>query len=133
MTESPVSCGRCGGSVEAGAVTVTVDGGPLHASNPLFKLCPHCAGRMADWYGQRRKKASLTADGPNGLSGPGADRESSSGGHRGRKHRRTTGAAGPWARKPMLTLGVLAVVALIMFLISYVIISNAARRGGVDL
>ena len=45
MTATKTSCGRCSRTLEDTTVGVSVDGGPMQSTDPVFRICPVSADR----------------------------------------------------------------------------------------
>jgi len=58
MTETTACCGRCSRTIEDTAIGVSVDGGPLHETDPVLCLCPECAASLARWLERGRRRAA---------------------------------------------------------------------------
>ena len=47
MTETTACCGRCSRTIEDTPIGGSVDGGPLHSTDPVLRICPECAASLA--------------------------------------------------------------------------------------
>ena len=57
MTETTASCGRCSQTIEDTPIGVSVDGGPLHSTDPVLRICPEHAASLARWLKRGRRRA----------------------------------------------------------------------------
>jgi len=58
MTETTACCGRCGHTIEDTPIGVSVDGGPLHSTDPVLSICPECAASLSRWLERGRRRAA---------------------------------------------------------------------------
>src|SRR5208282_210139 len=55
MTETTATCGRCGHTIEDTPIGVSVDGGPLHPTDPVLSIC---AASLSRWLERGRRRAA---------------------------------------------------------------------------
>ena len=58
MTETTTTCGRCSRTIEDTPIGVSVDGGPLHSTDPVLSICPECAASLSRWLERGRRRAA---------------------------------------------------------------------------
>ena len=58
MTETTATCGRCSRTIEDTPIGVSVDGGPLHSTDPVLSICPECAASLSRWLERGRRRAT---------------------------------------------------------------------------
>ncbi len=58
MTETTTQCERCSRTIEDTPISVSVDGGPLHSTDPVLSICPECAASLSRWLERDRRRAA---------------------------------------------------------------------------
>ena len=58
MTETTACCGRCSRTIEDTPNGVSVNGGPLHSTDPVLRICPECAASLSRWLERGRRRTA---------------------------------------------------------------------------
>jgi ribosome-binding protein aMBF1 (putative translation factor) len=116
MNETIVCCGRCGHTIEGAPIGVSMDGGPLHETDPILHICPNCAGSLTRWLERGRRRAVPPS--PILQKSTNADDQA-----RHRKHRSHDDQTRRKQRKALLrNVGLVALLVLVNVMVMFVLI-----------
>ena len=119
MTETTATCGRCSRAIEDTPIGVSVDGGPLHSTDPVVRICPECAASLARWLERGRRRAASPR--PMVQEPKDADDQPRHRKHRSREDRRRHRQRRALLRKiALITLLVVVNVLVVMMVIKFV-------------